>query len=152
MSSMRTFSKDFYDFPTLALAVVGTPSSNPSRHQESLYTKEKVDFHLYFGTLSQTKNYDYFGNLPNGPGLPWFAVTYTKERWYSVLFFKNLLHRGQHCPMGVVPIDPTQQKYRLWNFPEPIFLTKGLMIRLTHFWGKCLPLNWSDEEMRGGWL
>ena len=43
MSSMRTFSKDFYDFPTLALAVVGTPSSNPSRHQESLYTKEKVD-------------------------------------------------------------------------------------------------------------
>ena len=83
MSSMRTFSKDFYDFPTLALAVVGTPSSNPSRHQESLYTKEKVDLATVICILAhyrQKKNYDFFGNLPNGPGLPWFAVTYIKER------------------------------------------------------------------------
>ena len=129
MSSMRTFSKDFYDFPTLALAVVGTPSSNPSRHQESLYTKEKVDLATVICILARyrkQKSYDFFWQSPKWP---WFALVCSnvhKGKMIQRFIFqkpappKSALPHGR-CPHRSHPAKESTLKFSGTNFSDKGF-------------------------------
>ena len=62
----------------------------------------------------------------------------------------HLFHRSQHCPMGIVAINPAKQKYRLWEKCSKPSCQVCLLIRIPR---KCPPTQlgrwWGDERVLG---
>ena len=62
----------------------------------------------------------------------------------------HLFHRSQHCPMGIVAINPAKQKYWLWGKCSKPSCQVCLLIRIPR---KCPPTQlgrwWGDERVLG---
>ena len=160
-------------YRTLALAVGETPSSNLFLHQANLCTARKywktmlgfvsIDFtwtcicfcvsytsciclcFLYMAHEDKTSILDDHVNY----------VLICISSFPFIVFppcfcGSHLFHRSQHCPMGIVAINPAKQKYRLWEKCSTSSCQVCLLIRIPR---KCPPTQlgrwWGDERVLG---